>query len=487
MKHLYSKLQSAVIILFASFFITLTSCSDFLDVTPSDGINGGDAFANIANANASLHGIYDGLQSVNMYNANYIFWGDLRGEDMKNTDLAGGRGNAFYRFSHISPETAQPNFWTYPYSRLGRINNLIQAFENNAVAIGPNEENIAKNIFAQGYALRALMHFELVRKYGEPYLKNKSAHGVIIVTEPVPTFAKLQRSTVEQAYIQIVDDLTKAISLYPPLASRSKDNYGDGYLNVWAAKALLARVYLTMGEWDKAFTTADDVIRNASLFSLTPNAEYVNSWGLEFQKESLFALVNSSQDVGDADRETVGYVFDPNGYGDLVITDGFRALLKSDPDDVRLKLLGTDRLGTAESYLMKYPGRDGSVMTNNINVIRLSEVYLIAAEAALKKPAKDQAAANKYLNAIRQRANPAATDVVATEILILDERRKELVGEGNRFNDIIRLGLTVTRPEILSDQEVKVVSWNEHRIILPIGRSEIDINPDIYQNEGYRK
>ena len=68
-----------------------------------------------------------------------------------------------------------------------------------------------------------------------------------------------------------------------------------------------------------------------------------------------------------------------------------------------------------------------------------------AAEAALKKSSADQASANKYLNAIIKRAIPSASDVTATEALVLKERRKELVMEGHRFYDIMRLGITVTR------------------------------------------
>ena len=93
----------------------------------------------------------------------------------------------------------------------------------------------------------------------------------------------------------------------------------------------------------------------------------------------------------------------------------------------------------------KYPGINGKTAVNNIRVIRLSDIYLIAAEAALKKSSADQASANKYLNAIIKRAIPSASDVTATEALVLKERRKELVMEGHRFYDIMRLGITVTR------------------------------------------
>ncbi len=78
-------------------------------------------------------------------------------------------------------------------------------------------------------------------------------------------------------------------------------------------------------------------------------------------------------------------------------------------------------------------------------MIRLSDIYLIAAEAALRKSSPDQAKANSYLNKIIKRAIPTASDVVATLPMIDRERRKELVLEGHRLNDILRVGGTVTR------------------------------------------
>ena len=111
-----------------------------------------------------------------------------------------------------------------------------------------------------------------------------------------------------------------------------------------------------------------------------------------------------------------------------------------------------------------------------------------AAEAALKKSSADQASANKYLNAIIKRAIPSASDVTATEALVLKERRKELVMEGHRFYDIMRLGITVTRKggyHFLNNTDLISPSYQDYRTILAIPQSEIDVNPNIKQNEGY--
>lgn len=88
------------------------------------------------------------------------------------------------------------------------------------------------------------------------------------------------------------------------------------------------------------------------------------------------------------------------------------------------------------------------------------------------------------MNAIIKRAIPSASDVTATEALVLKERRKELVMEGHRFYDIMRLGITVTRKggyHFLNNTDLISPSYQDYRTILAIPQSEIDVNPNIKQ------
>ena len=170
----------------------------------------------------------------------------------------------------------------------------------------------------------------------------------------------------------------------------------------------------------------------------------------------------------------------------------FYHLLKEDPDDVRLKLLSFDKKKYA--YVYKYQPQAGEdIMDANVPVIRLSETYLIAAEAAVKTGDNDKAV--KYLDAIVNRANPAKT-VVGTTVTLEDvmlERRKELVAEGHRMFDVIRNGGTVKR---IDDEDANLTStrhfasdkeynWDFYKIILPIPKAERDVNPNVAQNPGY--
>ena len=121
-------------------------------------------------------------------------------------------------------------------------------------------------------------------------------------------------------------------------------------------------------------------------------------------------------------------------------------------------------------------------------MLRLSDLYLIAAEAALKKLSADQSAADNYLNAIIKRAIPTSSDVVATEALVLKERRKELVMEGHRLYDIMRLGIKVTREggyHFLNSTDLISPGYEDYRTVMPIPQEEMDVNKNIDQNEGY--
>lgn len=126
--------------------------------------------------------------------------------------------------------------------------------------------------------------------------------------------------------------------------------------------------------------------------------------------------------------------------------------------------------------------------TSNTPVFRLSELYLIAAEAAIKEA--DPVNATLYLNKIVERADPTATVAEADVDLdrILLERRKEFVSEGHRFFDLTRNKLNIDRPRLTKRQSSSVpkfIDWNYYKIVYPIPISERNANPNLIQNPDY--
>lgn len=471
-----NKIKLISIVLLLAF--TGVACdSDFLTVYPSDQLTTETAIIDVEGAYAALYGAYDGLQAQNSYGQLLFTLPDVKGGDMQPTGAGDSRTQPLYSFNNRTPDNGPSGIWTRTYNTLNRINSLIVAFDNGQVEDATQAEE--NTILGQAYALRALCHFDIVRLYGVPYAKDPSAWGAIIVDKPVPSADKPLRSTVEETYSFITTDLNTAIRLLEGNRERM-----DGYINYWAAKALLARVSLYKGDWDTAFDMSKDVI-DSGIYSLIPTDGYVDSWNQAFTTESIFSVVNTADD--NLTRESLSSISRPTEYGEIVVSTAWLDLMNEDPDDVRLKLIFDDKT-EQPGWCMKYPGRDGNNFVTNLPLIRLSDVYLIGAEAALKKSSRDQTAANKYLNDIRLRANPDAQNVIATEEMVIRERRKELVHEGHRFYDVMRLGLTVERTggrNFLNLGEVITLNWSDPYTVLPIPRVEINGNPNVQPNPGY--
>ena len=184
--------------------------------------------------------------------------------------------------------------------------------------------------------------------------------------------------------------------------------------------------------------------------------------------------------------------------------------MMEDPNDIRWNVLwsskGTKAAGAVQNlpgtnedmklFIGKYPGKAAlkDMRTNDIPVIRLAEVYLNAAEAAFKLG--NTAQALSYLNVIVKRANPAKSVASGDLTLnrILQERAKELVGEGHRFYDLMRNGLRCERfydgkpgwHVPLTDAS-RSFDHTYFRTLLPIPKSELDVSAALakQQNPGY--
>lgn len=458
----------------------LTGCNGYLDTNPSNSIRRDEAIRTEKDVLTALRGVYDGLADYQYYGADFIIYGDVKGDDVQTSVTANAkRTETMYRFSWTAM-TTPVGLWLTPYNVISRANFILGELENGFVPDTPG----VRNAKGQTLALRALCHFNLLLVYGYPYLKDNGASlGVPLVREVLDAGSMPARATVAAGYEMVISDLKMAIGLLD-------EDVKDGYINRWAAKALLARVCLYKGDWDAAFAYAADVMENGP-YSLIPKEDYTNSWAKDFSVESVFEL-NISQ-TSASNRNLMGYLVSPKGYAAVVATESLVNLLLEDPMDVRLSLLKRVKInaaGDVRYFIYKYPGRDGNLAVNNIKILRLSDVCLIAAEAALKKTEADQDAADKYLNLVRERANPLLEDVTATEELILKERRKELFLEGHRFFDAMRLGKTITREggyHFLNKNDLVSPNWNDYRIVAPIPQDELDANLNIreQQNPGY--
>lgn len=477
-----------------------SSCSDFLDVKPTHAADKDESITTAADAQVIIRGLMSKMASGSYYGRNFPLYADVKGGDF--TITSQGRGYDYlYVFNHSPQTNSYSGIWSQGYHCIAQINNLltqIQKLKDNG-----STENFDQFI-GQALTARALIYFDLVRLYGEPYNENKSALGVPITLEVLNYDAKPGRSTVEQNYIQILKDLKDA----EPLLPKTKAN---GYINYYANKAIQARVYLFQDDFQNALTAAEEVITSTA-YSLYSNANWVGSWGAQFGTESIFELAILPSE-GDLGNTSLGAYYRRRGHPNTTIAAGyftastsFINLLNEDIGDIRKGIMSNDEISSTRlGSLYKYSGSTdvstttgkgdgkGNTTAVNIKVIRLSEMYLIAAEAALRSSTPDLTKAANYLQQIRKRAPnlTAATSTTVTLDMIANERSKELVGEGHRFFDMMRWNKVIEFDDALGAvstiHRTNKIDRTFFKTILPISQDESNANPEIakQQNPGY--
>jgi len=463
----------------ASIIIFSACDDDWIKTEPSTSLTPAMAFQSFDDAEVAVRGVYNMLwtssSGATYYGADLYTYGDVKADDVRSWE-PGKRTNAQYQFTE-SAEASVSGFWTRPYVGLMNANAILAEIDQLPAETAAQIER-KERIQGQAFALRALFHFDLVRIYG-PMPANgdpTSDLGVPLAVEVIPPDANRPRNTVAEIYGQVITDFENAI----PLLSDAR--LTDGSINSWAAKALLSRVHLYNQDYAAALPLAEDVINNGP-YDLLEYEDYVASWGTGFADEGIFEIpFTSSQN---SDREGLGYLWDTEGYGAVTLTDNFIDMMMADADDIRSHLIHEDPRDGRMGFLAKYPGKDGAgSRINNPKVIRLAEVYLIAAEAALETG--NQGAANDYIKTLYDIRTNRDNDVGNVDLdRILLERRKELVGEGHRFFDLMRNGLTVERTGGDHYSLILELPADHFRAIHPIPQFEINANDNMVQNPGY--
>ncbi|MCC8187912.1 MAG: RagB/SusD family nutrient uptake outer membrane protein [Bacteroides sp.] len=474
--------------------LLLCACDDFLNMQPTNSSNAEEAVTTLQEAEELMNGIMRLMTSSAYYGRRMLLYADAKGGDL--TIYSAGRGeDALYTFTHSATSSTYFGMWETGYTLIAQVNNLLENIERLEAA-GESGYSFIKG---QALTLRALFHFDLVRLYGLPYGMDKSAYGIPVVTSTLAYDEKLTRHTVEETYAQVLRDLAAGEDLL-----KDNKNHKEGYVGYYANLGLQARVKLYMEEYEGALEAARTIIESG-VYTLYAPGDWVESWSKQHQSESIFEIEIHPNEA-DLGTTSLGYYYMRRHHigsvaGYFVASDYFLERLGEDEEDVRWGIMTYDessqeRLGCCYKYLGSVDvGGDGKDTPSAVNIkaIRLSEIYLIAAEAALNQTPSDPSLAAAYLNAIRQRAPhlEAATAATVSNEMILDERSKELYGEGHRFFDMIRLDRTIRYNDDLggvpSQGRPETIDRTYGKIVLPISQDEINTNPAIgeQQNPGY--
>lgn len=332
----------------------------------------------------------------------------------------------------------------------------------------------------EALAIRALLLFDMTRLYGYPYLKDNGTSLAVPIIDKVMEDKNIKpfRNTTAQCYKAITDDLIEAVKLLRPVKK-------EGKINKWAAMTLLSRAYLYMGNNSEAYNVAAEAIKGAEKqgYKLWTNDEYAKIWTTPFNSELLFEIVNLTTDS--PGKSSIGYLC--TKYNLIATEKYWKKYMKNKSDDVRSQMVST--ASSSKPFCMKYPAQgDKSYEDANIPIFRLSELYLNAAEAAVKE--NDITNARKYLKPIYARTGESLDDLSDEAITldaVLEQRRIEFWGEGQRFFDLIRNNKRVERTDYLSEvpDEARSFDWNYYKIVLPVPNHEMEYNENMIQNPEY--
>lgn len=461
----------------------LSSCSDFLEKKPSTSLGTEDAITSVTDVRNAINGISYLMSRNRMtYSADFAIISDLKGSDfypISQNNQAGPIG----RYQITKNDDIPWYAYQYFYRALANVNSALSQIDAVPASSAAEQEELTDSK-GQLFAWRAMLHFDLARMFCTiPVIAedvNAANTGLVLSTEVYAPDYLAPRTTLKETYDQIFSDFEVALSML----SKDKNN---GRINYWAALAMKSRAHLWNGDNADALEDAQEVIDNSG-HKLYTIEEYPSVWGLTYTTESLFELTITTS--YNAQRNSVGYYCDATGYGECGFVTGEGTLLdylQKNPSDVRSQLVKdqtdpeNNKFTNKGYFPAKYPGRENNLYVNSPKIIRLSEVYLIAAEAALKTTTSDKGA-EYYINELRKNRIEDYEPVASVTIEdILFERRVELFAENGCAWDEWRNMKSVKNANVKEE-----INYTDYRTIFPIPQEEMNRAPGILvQNPNY--
>lgn len=454
------------------------SCETQLNVVPEDNVATSTVFGSFATINGTVVGIYSKNQSGDL-NGNPQLMGDFMADDV---NFVGSFPSLqeVDEFLTLATNTTIDNIWLDAYELIGAANNIIV----NLPDVSPDDvagltEADKTRFIGEAKFLRALTNFQLVNIFAQPFqFSGGSNLGIPLVTQPfeggeISEFQS-ERSTVNEVHAAIQQDLLDAVTALP------EDNAlraGAG-----AARALLARLHLYRGEWAQAADFADQVISSGQYTLATDYDFYDDNPG---SSENIFSVINTPTD-GPQDESVPGsdevyvnfYNAAPGGRGDAPFSQDLQDAFAVEAGDRRfseLSVAASDAGGNDTFFTTKYPD-----VVNNASdgmVLRITEMYLIRAEANFQASTSVGDTPLNDINLLRTRAGLVNLGAVDLDIILL-ERRKELCFEGHRRMDLLRNNRNL-RPD-----GGAASAPGANKVIFPIVDDEFTNNPNITQNPG---
>lgn len=451
----------------SGFFILLfASCNKELELKPIDDIDATKAFNSVADLRKGVLGVYATNSDINR-----IYIGSILADEAKISFENRGQGQFEFKWQYSASESSQNADFAQYYEMIDNLHRVLAAIDG-VPAANADEEAEKRKIKAELIALRGVAHFELLTRFMPPGY-DAGALGVPIMLKS-DLLGKPTRNTVGEVMAQIEADLqTGRDEALIPDASPDYLSISQAAIAAYQARAALLRQ-----DWPKAASYASEAITlsGATIISFD---NYPFYWQDADESETIWKYRNNSAPQL-LWRDNNGDVF-------FEPSDKLKNTYDKDYDIRFFTFFSADANDT--SIVIKYPGGPVAPQINDLKLIRVSEMYLIRAEAYAESNNLDGAAAD-YNELRRQRIYDYADESFATREdainKIMAERFRELCFEGFRFFDLKRRNLPVNRDE----SDVQSTAWqnlqaNDFRWALPIPQDEIFANKNMVQNPGY--
>lgn len=443
-----------IVILFLFATGLITSCKKYINEGPIDAPTDASFWTSERAAQSGLAGAYGLLRTALSSDHAYFIFGDATANEFSSyndwtlNDLSSANR---WNFNYVPYNEYILHNWTNFYQIISQCNLIISKVQSIPAA-NFTDDPVAtkKQILGEAYFIRAYCYYYLTEVWGQPVIVTQA------YTDPIHA-QPVARSTDADGFNQVVSDLKMSAGLL-------QYGYTDAtkvavQANKGAAFALLAKTYMWQKQYQLASAAADSVIQNGQ-YALESAANYASIFKGHDQ-ESIFEMnmlysPNQNESQSGTNNGIFGiFLSDPfvNGKsGDnwQVNLDVVNNLFDTtSTQDARLKATFYG-LHSRNTLMVKYADviyqnpsqKTLPYINNNLVLLRLSDILLIKAEAQANLG--DLGGAASYLNMVRQRAgaDPYIPDTQQNLIYtVMDERGRELYGEGQWFFDLVRSGL----------------------------------------------